>query len=78
MLKASFFTQVGAWGEVYPRSGNTEYLRLGIATGPGLHVLIQGMFQMDLYASIGLRTRFGEFHDDAAAIGFVALLNKTF
>ncbi|MBK7857447.1 MAG: hypothetical protein IPJ65_02255 [Archangiaceae bacterium] len=77
ILKVSFFTQIAGYGEVDRRTGAEEF-RLGVAAGPGFHALIQGMFQMDLYASFGFRTRWSDFHDSPFSIGFVALLNKTF
>ena len=33
---------------------DNETPRIGVSGGPGLHALIQGMFQMDLYVSLGL------------------------
>jgi hypothetical protein len=74
----SFFSQLGLWGELVDRTRNVESLRAGVAFGPGFHALILGMFQMDLYASCGFRTRTPEFHDNPLAFGLVALLNKTF
>jgi hypothetical protein len=77
VLKVSFFTQVAAYGEVM-RPTNDERLRFGVAAGPGFHALIQGMFQMDLYASFGFRTPMAGISDPPFALGFVALLNKTY
>ncbi|MBL8951910.1 MAG: hypothetical protein JNK82_14100 [Myxococcaceae bacterium] len=92
VLKLSFFTEVALYGEVCRLTDPTpadagacrlvkkddEVLRLGISAGPGLHALIQGMFQMDLYATIGWRTRSQELGDQMFAFGVTAFLNKTF
>ncbi len=77
ILKVSFFTQFAAWGEI-DRPTNNEALRLGVAAGPGFHALILGMFQMDLYASVGFRSRTSFYGDSPFAFGLVALLNKTY
>jgi hypothetical protein len=78
IIKLSFFSQLGAWGEITDRTNGIETLRFGAAVGPGFHALILGMFQMDLYASAGFRTPLLGVHDNPFALGLVALLNKTF
>jgi hypothetical protein len=78
IIKVSVFAQLGAWGELVDRTRNIEALRFGVATGPGFHALILGMFQLDIYASAGFRSRTPEFRDNPFAFGLVVLLNKTF
>jgi hypothetical protein len=77
VLKLSVFAQAAAWGEVTrvataTQPVNSETFRYGGSAGPGFHALIQGMFQLDIYASFGLMStgRFG--------VGAVAWLNKVF
>ncbi len=92
VLKLSFFTEVALYGEVCRLTNPTpadagacrlvtkdeEVLRAGISAGPGVHALIQGMFQLDLYATIGWRTRAPELGDQMFSFGITAFLNKTF
>lgn len=92
VLKLSFFTDIAAYGEVCHLAGATaadrgacqftgkggEIFRLGIAAGPGIHALVQGMFQIDIYTSVGVRTRSVEMKDSPFAFGLVGFLNKTF
>src|SRR5262249_18705314 len=55
ILKGSVVGEGAAWGEVNRLSKNLdETPRVGIAMGPGFHALIQGMFQLDIYATFGL------------------------
>ncbi len=93
VLKLSFFTEIAAFGEICRletvRPGdrgaclvtpvkNAEVFRLGVSAGPGIHVLLQGMFQIDLYATVGVRTRANEFQDSPFSFGVVGFLNKTY
>lgn len=93
VLKLSFFTDVAAYGEVchlaqptetdrgvckYTKETGGEIFRLGIAAGPGIHALVQGMFQIDIYTSVGVRTRSKEMGDSPFSFGIVGFLNKTY
>jgi hypothetical protein len=86
VLKLSFFTAAAVYGEIcrgtapgadptgacfYVATGQ-ETPRFGISGGPGLHALIQGMFQLDLYAA------FGVLSTGRLGTSFVAILNKTY
>lgn len=57
---------------------NGEVFRLGFSAGPGIHALIQGMFQIDIYTTVGVRTRSAEFGDSPFSFGVVGFLNKTY
>jgi hypothetical protein len=74
ILKLSIFAEGAAWGEVNRTTLHygDETPRVGLATGPGFHALIQGMFQLDIYATFGLTStlNFG--------YGAVLFLNKVF
>jgi len=91
VLKLSFFTEVALYGEVCRHiptkadpgacklvAKDEEVLRVGISAGPGVHALIQGMFQMDIYATVGWRTRSADLADSAFSFGITAFLNKTY
>jgi hypothetical protein len=86
ILKVSLFAEVAGWGEVQRftlpnpvtmmscgvAAGSAEVFRVGITGGPGFHALIQGMFQLDIYAS------FGVMSTGRVGYGALALLNKVF
>ncbi|MBK7857671.1 MAG: hypothetical protein IPJ65_03375 [Archangiaceae bacterium] len=86
VLKLSFFTIAAAFGEVcrgvtsgLPPSGacamvkvGDEAPRFGISGGPGLHALIQGMFQLDMYAAFGILST------GRTGASLVVILNKTY
>ncbi len=52
ILKLSLFHEVFLFGQLDRRNGG-EYPRIGTAIGPGLHLLIEGLFQMDIFGSFG-------------------------
>ncbi len=65
LFKISLFHSMFAFGEVTNRGqiingvpviAYEETPRLGTAIGPGFHALIEGMFQLDIYASFGILT----------------------
>jgi hypothetical protein len=73
VFKVSLFAEAAAWGQVNRIDmPNTESFRFGAAAGPGLHFLIQGMFQMDMYAT------FGWYMNRGFGFAIMALLNKVF
>lgn len=52
VLKLSFFHDLSAYGHV-ERAEDVDSLRFANAFGPGLHVLFEGMLQLDLYLTFG-------------------------
>jgi hypothetical protein len=79
VLKASIFAEAAAWGDVNrtaagAAAGFPETPRVGLAMGPGFHALIQGMFQLDIYATFGLTTQ----PNLGFGYGAVLFLNKVF
>ncbi len=56
-----------------------ESLRFGVTGGPGIHVLMQGMFQLDIYGSFGLASpTFDRLLGSKFDFGALAILNKVF
>lgn len=53
ILKVSLFHEVFAFSEI-DRATGVENPRVGTAIGPGVHLLIEGLFQMDLFGSFGV------------------------
>jgi hypothetical protein len=78
ILKLSIFAEGAAWGEVNrnPPHAGDETPRVGLATGPGFHALIQGMFQLDIYAIFGIKSPLLSRAD--FGYGAVLFLNKVF
>lgn len=73
VFKVSLFADSAVWGQV-DRSVtlNTETPAVGVAVGPGLHFLIQGIFQIDIYGTFGVRS------NGPNAVAALAFLNKVF
>ncbi len=71
MYKLGLYADVAAFGEI-DRAANLEQLGYGISFGPGFHALIEGMFQLDLYAA------FGFLSDRRFDSGVTLLLLKVF
>jgi hypothetical protein len=53
LFKISAFVDTIAYGELDRFSGK-ELPRFGIGAGPGFHALLEGFFQLDIYASFGV------------------------
>jgi hypothetical protein len=71
LFKLGVFADVAAYGEL-DRARLTDTPRIGVAFGPTFHVLIEGMFQIDLGGSFGLLSS-GRF-----ATGLWAALTKVY
>jgi hypothetical protein len=55
LFKLSLFHQVVLFGEIDRNTGR-ESARMAAMIGPGLNVLIEGLFQLDIYGSFGVLT----------------------
>lgn len=67
IIKLSVFNDAAVFGEVHRENGFAEVLRVGDSFGPGLNLLFQGMFQIDLYYGVGVMSA-GKF-DHGFSIG---------
>jgi hypothetical protein len=73
IFKLSLFADTALWGQVNRTVvPNKETAAFGVAFGPGIHFLIQGIFQLDIYASFGLQP------SGKNAIAGLLILNKVF
>src|SRR6185295_9126810 len=54
VLKVGVQSEVALYTAV-DRSSDAGPLLLATSLGPGLHILLEGMFQLDVYATFGLR-----------------------
>ena len=73
LFKVSLFADSAVWGQVDRTvTPNKESPRFGVAFGPGLHFLIQGIFQLDIYASFGMQP------NGKNGIAGLMILNKVF
>ena len=53
-------------------------VRFAFSGGPGLHLLLEGMFQLDAYVMFGLRPQNPENVNDWFSVAFQANLGKAF
>jgi hypothetical protein len=60
LFKVSFFNDVATFGWLKRRAGDaindTEVIAVADSFGPGLHALIEGIFQVDAYYALGFTT----------------------
>ncbi len=71
VVKVSLFHDLAAFGAL-DRATGTERLVVADAFGPGLHFLIEGMLQLDIYVAFGFRS------DHRFATAASAMLQKVF
>ncbi|MHB8879406.1 MAG: hypothetical protein ACYC8T_37400, partial [Myxococcaceae bacterium] len=57
---------LAVFGEL-DRENGTERLRVANSFGPGLHLLIEGMMQLDIYVAFGFKSD-GKFDTAASAM----------
>jgi hypothetical protein len=56
IVKLGFFNDVAGFGILDRATGKSDRLAIGDSFGPALHVLAQGMFQIDIYYGVGFTT----------------------
>jgi hypothetical protein len=71
LLKLGLFVDTVAFGEIERVTGE-QHPRFGLGAGPGFHALLEGFFQLDLYAS------FGVLSNGRVSTGLNAVLLKVF
>ena len=68
IFKVSIFHEVFVFGEL-DRANGAESPRIGTAIGPGFHLLIEGLFQLDFFGSFGALFGGRQIRYDAAVNG---------